>query len=89
VLERADASALIREPACAHRVRSSEPFRAITLSVHSSLEAVGLIVAVSRALADAGIPANVIAGYHHDHVLVPTDRAAEALRALGALSRSA
>ena len=65
----------------------SAPFRAITLNVHSSLEAVGFIAAVSRALADMGIPANVIAGYHHDHVLVPADRADEALRVLERLAR--
>ncbi|HEV2738814.1 MAG TPA: ACT domain-containing protein [Candidatus Elarobacter sp.] len=38
-----------------------DAYRAITLGVHSSLHAVGFIAAVARALADAGIPANVIA----------------------------
>ena len=64
----------------------SAPMRAITLTVHSSLDAVGFIAAIARALADAGIPANVIAGYYHDHVLVPTERAADAMRALRAIS---
>ncbi len=58
----------------------------ITLRVHSALEAVGLTAAVIRALADAGLSCNVIAGYHHDHLLVPTDRAEEALAVLRALS---
>jgi hypothetical protein len=58
----------------------------ITLQVHSSLEAVGLTKEVSRALAEEGIPANMLAGYFHDHVLVPSDRRAHALRALGSLS---
>lgn len=54
----------------------------ITLRVHSSLQAVGLTAAVARALADAGISANVVAAYHHDHVFVPWDRRQDALAAL-------
>jgi uncharacterized protein len=59
----------------------------ITLRVHSALDAVGLTAAVSTALARAGISCNVIAGYHHDHLLVPADRAADALEALAGLGR--
>ncbi len=58
----------------------------ITLEVHSALEAVGLTAALSTALAGAGIPANVVAGFAHDHVFVPAGRAAEALRALSSLA---
>jgi uncharacterized protein len=58
----------------------------ITLRVHSALDAVGLTAAVSSALARAGISCNVIAGYHHDHLLVPADRAAHALEVLSGLS---
>jgi len=47
----------------------------ITLQIHSALEAVGLTAVVSRVLTDAGISANVVAGYTHDHVFVPHDRA--------------
>ena len=60
----------------------------ITLRVHSALDAVGLTAAVSTALAGAGISCNVIAGYHHDHLLVPADRAADALEALSGLAAS-
>ncbi|MEW6342065.1 MAG: ACT domain-containing protein [Paraburkholderia sp.] len=56
--------------------------RLITLSVQSSLEAVGFIAVISRKLADAGISCNVIAGYYHDHILVPVDRADEAMTLL-------
>lgn len=58
----------------------------LTLTVWSSLSSVGLTAAISTALAAAGVPCNVIAGYHHDHLLVPADRVDEALRVLRKLS---
>ncbi|WP_439637212.1 ACT domain-containing protein [Oceanicaulis sp.] len=60
--------------------------RRITLDVNSALEAVGLTAAVSQALAEAGVSANVVAALHHDHVFVPEDRADEALSVLKRLS---
>ena len=64
------------------------PFRAawLTLTVHSALEAVGLTAAVATALAGAGIPANVLAGFYHDHLLVPEDRADDAIAVLRSLA---
>jgi uncharacterized protein len=56
----------------------------ITLAVHSALDAVGLTAEVSGRLADAGISCNVVAGACHDHLLVPADRAQDAMRALAA-----
>lgn len=58
----------------------------ITLQIHSALEAVGLTAAVSKALTDARISCNVLAGFHHDHLLVPV---ADAARALGVLAELA
>ncbi len=58
----------------------------ITLEVHSDLAAVGLTAAVGRALGDAGISANVVAGLHHDHVFVPFERAEDAVTALRSLA---
>jgi hypothetical protein len=55
--------------------------------VHSALDAVGLTAAISTALADAVLSCNVIASYHHDHLLVPADRAPEAITVLSDLSR--
>lgn len=56
----------------------------LTLTVHSSLEAVGLTAAFSRTLADAGVSCNVLAGYHHDHLLVPAVDAGLAIATLRA-----
>ena len=54
----------------------------ITLQVHSALDSVGLTAAFSTALANAGISANVLAGYYHDHLLVPLDDVDHALQVL-------
>ena len=58
----------------------------ITLTVHSSLAAVGLTAAFATALAEAGISCNVMAGYFHDHLFVARD---EGRRALAVLQRLA
>lgn len=60
--------------------------RMITLNVHSSLEAVGFIAAVATRLAEAGMGVNPVAGFHHDHLFVPAERAGEAMEALRVLS---
>ena len=57
----------------------------ISLEVHSSLNAVGLTTALSKALADAGIGANIVAALYHDHLFVPWDRRDDALRCIEAL----
>ncbi|MFT6992482.1 MAG: hypothetical protein ACJASL_004482 [Paraglaciecola sp.] len=62
-------------------------FQCITLNVHSSLEAFGLTAAVSSALANQGISANVVAAYYHDHIFVPTDKANQAISCLMKLVR--
>jgi hypothetical protein len=50
--------------------------------VHSALGGVGLTAAVAAALARQGIACNVVAGFHHDHLFVPWQRAEDALEAL-------
>ena len=57
----------------------------LTLDVHSALEAVGLTAAFSAALGAADIPCNVLAGFHHDHLLVPVDRVDDAIVCLESL----
>jgi hypothetical protein len=60
----------------------------LTVGVHSALEAVGLTAALSGALAAAGIPCNVLAGRHHDHLLVPVDEGDRAVAVLEGLRGS-
>ena len=56
----------------------------LSLTVESSLEAVGLTAAFAATLGAHDIPCNVLAGYHHDHILVPLDKAQRAIDALTA-----
>ena len=63
------------------------PMCCITLNVYSSLDGVGLTAAVATALAEHGIPCNMVAAYHHDHVFVPSDKSDEALAVLRKLQK--
>ncbi len=78
-----------RERADAAGLAYSGTFRRITLTVHSSLAAVGFLAAVARALADAGIPCNAVSGFYHDHLFVPAERASDALAVLARLGARA
>ena len=73
----------------AHGLSHEFPCRRITLRIHSDLEAVGLTAAISAALGAEDLPANVVAGFHHDHVFVPADRAALAVDVLVDLTEPA
>ena len=57
----------------------------ISLRVHSALNAVGVTAAVSGVLAERGIACNVLAGFHHDHLLVPAARRDDAVAAIRSL----
>lgn len=59
----------------------------VELTVHSDLEAVGMMAAVAAALAAEGISCNPLAGYHHDHLFVPWPRRDAAIRTLDRLAR--
>jgi len=54
----------------------------ISLTVHSSLDAVGLTAAFSQALAQENISCNVIAGYYHDHIFLAPESAHRAMEIL-------
>jgi hypothetical protein len=55
------------------------PCRRITLRIHSSLEAVGLLARITSEFAKAGISVNAVSAWHHDHLFVPIERAEEAM----------
>ncbi|RWD59238.1 MAG: ACT domain-containing protein [Mesorhizobium sp.] len=59
--------------------------RMITLNIHSSLEAVGFLAAITTRLAAAGMGVNPVSAFYHDHLFVPADRADEALAILAKL----
>ena len=58
----------------------------ITLRIHSSLEAVGMMAAIAAALAARDIPCNAVSAYYHDHLFVPWPRRDDAIAALQALT---
>jgi len=60
--------------------------RLITLTVHSSPEAVGFLAAITTRLAEAGISVNAVSAFYHDHLFVPHDRAEEAMMLLRGMS---
>ncbi|MDX8516288.1 ACT domain-containing protein [Mesorhizobium captivum] len=60
--------------------------RMITLNIHSSLEAVGFLAAITTRLAAAGMGVNPVSAFFHDHLFVPAERAEEALATLAKLA---
>ena len=60
--------------------------RLITLTVHSSLEAVGFLAAITIPLAEVGISVNAVSAFYHDHLFVPVERAEQALQLLQKLA---
>ena len=74
--------------AVAKGLHYSSEFAWISLTIHSALEAVGLTAAFSKALANANISCNVVAGYYHDHIFVPLKDAQKAIETLEDLAKN-
>ena len=77
-----------REEAERARLRYEFQSRLITLTVHSALDAVGFLAAITTRLAEAGISVNAVSAFHHDHLFVPADRADETLAILQEMSNA-
>ncbi|RWB71863.1 MAG: ACT domain-containing protein [Mesorhizobium sp.] len=60
--------------------------RMITLDIHSSLEAVGFLAAITAKMAAAGMGVNPVSAFYHDHLFVPAERAEEAMAILRTLA---
>ena len=73
---------LLKESASELGLQYEGVFKCITLSIHSSLEAVGMLAAISTKLSEHQISTNVISAYYHDHVFVPVGLEEKAMSAL-------
>lgn len=60
----------------------------VSLSIHSNLEAVGFLAAITNHLAESGISVNVVSAFYHDHLFIPYQRVDEVVSLLTALSNS-
>jgi len=71
-----------KEIAKFNNLEFKDTFKCISLNLISSLSSVGLTALISKALADNEISANIYAGYYHDHIFVPLERASDAFKLL-------
>ncbi|GAB4498489.1 MAG: ACT domain-containing protein [Anaerolineales bacterium] len=72
-----------------HGLAFDTTWACITLTVHSSLLAVGFLAAIAGAFAQAGISLNAVSAYYHDHLFVPWAQREQALDVIKAMSREA
>lgn len=86
--EREGVTLIVTEDAAsAAGVTASFRCRMVTLNIHSSLEAVGFLAAITTRLAAAGMGVNPVSAFYHDHLFVPAERAEEALELLRQLAK--
>ena len=80
---------LDRDEADKNALHYKDTWAIITLEVHSDLEAVGFLAAVTTELAKHGIGTNVVSAFFHDHLFVQSTRSQEALQVLKDMARDA
>ncbi len=67
---------------------NAQTWSMISLTVHSSLEAVGFLATITTYLAKFEISTNVVSAYYHDHLFVQNELADKVLKLLKNLSRT-
>jgi len=84
IFRESEGTTLILGKETADRIKLDYSFIAawITLTVHSSLDTIGLTAFFSNALAREGISCNVVAAIYHDHLFVKKEDAAKAMEIL-------
>jgi uncharacterized protein len=80
---------LLKPQADAAGLAYTAVFALISLTVHSSLEAVGFMAAIATHLASHGISVNPVSAFYHDHLFVPVRDAERAIALLQSLTDSA
>lgn len=77
---------LLKETADRAGIDYQFPSRLITLKIHSSLNAVGLLAVITTRLASVSMEVNPVSAFYHDHLFIPADRAKDAMMELIALA---
>lgn len=67
-------------------MRRNDGWRALTLAGEFTLDAVGVLAALTRALAEARVPVMAFSSFATDHLLVPEKQLGRALAALSQVS---
>lgn len=80
------AAILRKEDADRLGIKSIYESKMISLMVHSSLDAVGFLAAITAKLAAAGISVNPVSAFYHDHLFVPIDKSEMAMNLLSEFS---
>ncbi|MDO5747434.1 MAG: hypothetical protein Q4P66_07245 [Actinomycetaceae bacterium] len=72
-----------------HISYEGETFTRIILDIEDALNTPGLTATIGQTLASLSIPCNIVTGYYHAHVFVPTSKAKDAIDMLNDLARQA
>jgi len=61
--------------------------RMITMTINSSLNAIGFLAAITAILAENEISVNAVSAFYHDHLFIEKNNAEQALKLLEELSK--